>query len=254
LVALSDDVEDLGSGVNTHHADSYFMTKLPADGLYYIHIGEAGNKGGEEYGYRLRISAPRPDFELRTMTSSTTCRQKNSGAFTVFALRKDGFNGPIKLAVTNAPAGFTPYVTVLASNKNVSSVSFKADIVTTNGPVNLTIVGIAKIDGKEIIHKAVPSEDRMQAFLWRHLVPSQDLKVLVFDPAWEMPPKYVAPDLTPSQMVKAKAVTAEAVAAGRTITKNQVAGRMRQLKLLYEEGLFTTDFYCDRAIECGDPQ
>ena len=33
---------------------------------------------------------------------------------------------------------------------------------------------------REVAHVAVPAEDRMQAFLWRHLVPAQDLKVLVF--------------------------------------------------------------------------
>jgi hypothetical protein len=254
LLAFSDDVEDLCSGVNTHHADSYFTAKLPADGAYYVHIGDAAGKGGEEYGYRLRLSAPRPDFELRTMTSSTSIRQKSSNAFTVFALRKDGFNAPIKITVTNAPAGFTPYVSVLASNKNVTTVSFKADAATTNVPVNLTIIGIAKIGDKEVIHEAVPAEDRMQAFLWRHLVPAQELKALVYDPAYEPPPKRIAPDLSPAQMVKARAVTAEAVAAGRRITKGQVAGRVRQLRMLFEDGLFTADFYCERVVECGDPQ
>ncbi|MEK7675134.1 MAG: hypothetical protein AAB676_04775 [Verrucomicrobiota bacterium] len=42
-------------------------------------------------------------------------------------------------------------------------------------------------------HEAVPAEDRMHAFLWRHLVPARDLKVLVFDPTCEPPPKRIAP-------------------------------------------------------------
>ena len=51
-------------GVNTHHADSYLMVKLPADGTYYVHLGDTARNGGEEYAYRLRISAPQPDFAL----------------------------------------------------------------------------------------------------------------------------------------------------------------------------------------------
>lgn len=33
-------------------------------------------------------------------------------------------------------------------------------------------------------------------------------------------------------------------------TKSQVAGRLRQLKLLYEEGLLTDEFYAERVKEC----
>jgi hypothetical protein len=33
----------------------------------------------------------------------------------------------------------------------------------------------------------------MQAFLWRHLVPAGDFKVLVFDPAYKPPLKRVPP-------------------------------------------------------------
>jgi hypothetical protein len=35
--------------------------------------------------------------------------------------------------------------------------------------------------------KPARPEDRMQAFLWRHLVPAQDFKALVFDPSYEPP-------------------------------------------------------------------
>ena len=77
LLAFNDDHEDLGAGLNTHHADSYFMARLPADGTYYVHIGDTARHGGEEYGYRLRLSAPQPDFELRVVPSSLSLRGKS---------------------------------------------------------------------------------------------------------------------------------------------------------------------------------
>ncbi|MCX7824325.1 MAG: hypothetical protein N2689_02075 [Verrucomicrobiae bacterium] len=253
LVAFSDDREDLGAGVNTHHADSYFMAKLPADGVYFVHIGDTGRQGGDEYGYRLRISAPQPDFALRVVPTSASLRPKSTTSLAVYAMRKDGFDGPVRITLKDPPPGFIPYPVTLAATQNMTRIAFKADLCTV-GPINLTVIGTAQIGGKEVVRQAVPAEDQMQAFLWRHLVPARDLKVLVFDPAYEPAPPRVAPELTPLHMVKAKAVTAEAIAAGRRITKGQVAGRVRELKRFYEEGMFTADFYLDRVAECGDPQ
>ena len=93
--------------MNTHHADSYLMAKLPADGTYYVHLGDTARNGGEEYAYRLRISPPQPDFALRVVPSSIGLRSKATAPVTVHAIRKDGFAGPIKLSLKDPPAGFS---------------------------------------------------------------------------------------------------------------------------------------------------
>ncbi|MFA5192309.1 MAG: PPC domain-containing protein [Verrucomicrobiia bacterium] len=249
LVAFSDDREDISAGINTHHADSYFMVRLPADGTYYVHIGDTGRKGGEEYGYRLRISAPQPDFALRVVASSISSRQKSSTGFSVYATRKDGFEGPIKITLKDPPPGFVPYPVILTGTQNITRINFRTDLAT-KGPINITVVGSAKIGDKEIIHTAVPAEDRMQAFLWRHLVPAQDLKVLVFDGSYEPPPARVPREIPPEVLVRAKVKAAEMQAKGQKFTKGQAAGRVRQLKMLYEEGLFTNNFYGEKVAEC----
>ncbi len=46
-------------------------------------------------------------------------------------------------------------------------------------PICLNLEGRATIQGHEVTHAVVPCEDMMQAFAYRHLVPSQDLKVIV---------------------------------------------------------------------------
>jgi len=251
LVAFNDDCEDLGAGVNTHHADSYFMAKLPADGTYYVHIGDTGRHGGEEYGYRLRISAPRPDFALRVVPSSAALRKKDTTALSVYAIRKDVFTGDIKLDLKDPPAGFTSSPTTLTATQTSEKFKFKTNSPTTKGPFNLFIAGSATIDGKALVHEAVPAEDRMQAFLWRHLVPAQDLKVLVSDPKSSPTPRRVPPELTPEQVAKAQAVAAEAESKGRKIIQSKAAGRARQIKTLYAEGLLTDAFYGDKIAELG---
>jgi hypothetical protein len=104
-VAFNDDYEDKGSGLNTHHADSYVNVTLPADGTYYLRLEDAQHQGGSEYAYRLRVSAPRPDFALRVAPSSIGARAGLTSPLTVYALRRDGFTNAIELALKDAPPG-----------------------------------------------------------------------------------------------------------------------------------------------------
>ncbi len=43
--------------------------------------------------------------------------------------------------------------------------------------IDLKLEGRATIQGKQVVRPAVPAEDMMQAFAYRHLVPSQELKL-----------------------------------------------------------------------------
>jgi hypothetical protein len=237
--------------VNTHDADSYLKLTLPADGAYYVRLGDTARNGSEEFAYRLRITAPRPDFDLRAVPSSVAIRSKGSGAVSIHVIRKDGFTGPIKLLLTNAPAGFSSFPVTLSGTQAVARLTIKADMVATKDPVNLSIVGVAKIGEREVVHEAVPAEDRMQAFLWRHLVPASELKVLVYDPSYQPPPKRVAP-VRPAPAAGTNAVVAVAASGGNKpkFDKRQVEGRLRQLKLLFEEGLLTDAFYEAKVAEC----
>ena len=73
----------------------------------------------------------------------------------------------------------------------MARLTVKSSLVATEEPVSLSIVGTVKIGQREIVHEALPAEDRMQAFLWRHLVPASDLKVLTYDPSYQLPTKRI---------------------------------------------------------------
>jgi hypothetical protein len=269
LLAYSDDREDLMAGVNTHHADSYFLTKLPADGTYFVHVGDTARNGGEEYAYRLRLSAPQPDFELRIVPSSVAVPVNGTVAVTVYAARKDGFAGPIRLALQNPPAGFSAAPVTLAANQTTARLAIRGGAKPTNGVLQLVVVGSAKAGARELLREAVPADDRMQAFLWRHLVPAAELPAIVFDPRYQPPPRRAAPVRAPAVPIAstvaavasaaasgtpAGAGTAAATAAKPKFTQQQIAGRLRQLKLLYEEGLLTDAFYDEKVAECESAQ
>ncbi len=247
LLALNDDHEDVGAGVNTHHADSYLMVTLPTDGTYHVHIGDTARNGGKAYAYRLRISPPRPDFELRVVPSSANFRSRASAALTIHAIRKDGFAGDIKLRLKDPPEGFSARNVTLKAAKEIVRFGLRTTLKQTEQPESLTVEGVAKVRGENVVRMAVPAEDRMQAFLWRHLVPAQDLLAVVYNPAYKPPPKRIPDPSAGKTRVKenpGKKVTPA------TFSKRQVANRLRQLKKLYEEWLLTDAFYNEKVAEC----
>jgi len=61
-------------------------------------------------------------------------------------------------------------------------------------PVALQLEGRARIRGRTVSHSAVPADDVMQAFLYRHLLPRQELLVLVQKARWRAPSIELAGD------------------------------------------------------------
>jgi hypothetical protein len=178
-LAANDDHEDKGAGLTTHQADSWLSATLPANGTYYLHISDAQHKGGEAYSYRLRISPPQPDFELRVVPSSINARAGATAAVTVYALRKDGFSDDIALTLKDAPRGFKLSGGKVPANQNQVRLMLTVPPTPSEEPISLRLEGRAIIQGREVVHPAVPAEDMMQAFFYRHLVPAKDLKVAI---------------------------------------------------------------------------
>jgi len=178
-LASNDDHEDKASGLNTHHADSYLSVLIPTNGDYSVQIGDAQHNGGQTYGYRLRISAPQPDFELRVVPSTVSVRGGTSVPLTVYALRQDGFAGEIALALKNAPKGFSLSSARVPPKEDRVKLTLNAGPSQRMDPVSLYIEGRATIEGRTVTRDAVPADDMMQAFAYRHLVPAQNLEVAV---------------------------------------------------------------------------
>jgi hypothetical protein len=178
-LAFNDDYDDPGAGLETHHADSRILTTLPATGTYFLYLGDAQQKGGPEYAYRLRIGAPRPDFDLRVTPSSINVSGGLTVPITVHALRKDGFSGDIALALKGAPIGFTLIGGLLPAGRDDVRLTLTVPPQPQPEPLSLTLEGRATIQGHQVARLAVPADDMMQAFAYWHLVPASDLKVAV---------------------------------------------------------------------------
>ena len=178
-LALNDDHEDKGAGLTTHHADSRIAIELPADGGYYLRLGDAQQAGGDGYGYRLRVSPEQPDFELRVVPASVNVRAGGTAAITVFALRRDGFDGDIELSLDDAPRGMVLSGGRIPADEDQIRVTLTAPLFFREKIVSPTIVGTATIDGREVRREAVAAEDMMQAFIYQHLVPAEEFLVSI---------------------------------------------------------------------------
>ena len=179
---VNDDTVDRGEGLCTHHADSLLEAELPEDGAYYVHLADTQKKGGVTYGYRLRISARRPDFDLRVVPSAINARPGETKPITVYALRRDGFDGEISLTLNNPPPGMTLSGGPIPADKEEVELKLTVPGMPSEEPFKIGVGGIAKIDGREVVRSAVPADDTMQAFLYRHLVTTEELLVSVNKP------------------------------------------------------------------------
>jgi len=175
-------------GLMTHHSDSYLMAEVPEAGTYYVHLTDTQRHGGDAYGYRLRLAAAQGDFALRVVPSSISTRAGGVVPISIHALRKDGYNGEIEVVLKNAPAGFKLDGGSIPAGRDSVRMTLTLPAKATPGPTVLQLEGSIRAGGRLIRHAAVPSDDVMQAFLYRHLVPAEQFIVLIEKARWGAPP------------------------------------------------------------------
>jgi hypothetical protein len=175
-------------GVLTHHADSYLRATLPADGTYCIRITDAQAHGGKAYAYRLRAGPPRPDFTLLATPPSLSVMGGRAVPLTVHILRRDGFEGAVDLFLAGDDEDdFVLTGARIPPGCNRVTMTLTAPLDAGEAPVGLRLLGRARVGKATITRRAIPSEDVMQAFLWRHLAPSRELVMSVKKMKWAPP-------------------------------------------------------------------
>jgi hypothetical protein len=166
-------------GILTHHCDSYLRAVLPSDGVYTVEVTDAQGRGGGGFAYRLRLGPPRPDYALRVTPSNLNVFPGRAGVIRVHVLRKDGFEGEIELKVKDAPAGFTLQGSVIPKGCDQIRMTLTPPAKGFREPIPVVLEGIARLGDRVVRREAVPADNVMQAFLWRHLVPASQMLVTI---------------------------------------------------------------------------
>jgi len=252
ILIANDDTDDKGEGLLTHQADSRVAFTLPMDGDYTLVVTDTQHRGGPEFVYRLVLRAAMADFALRVTPSAVNIPAGGSATVTVYALRHDGFNGPIDLAFDK------PYTGLQLSGARIPADADSVQLTLTahpslrpSAPVLLGLNGTALIDNRSVTHASTACDDTMQAFLWRHLVPASQwlaqitpraasLRVVAPEVVHLAPlhPATVKIELSP-QTPASEQLTAELVnpPAGLNISASHARGRTLEVTLTTDSPL-----------------
>jgi hypothetical protein len=138
---------------------------VPADGKYQLMLActHGDTLAGPRQYYRVRVTPDQPDFRLVIMPPANytpeggQLLQGGSMAYTVFAWRGDGFNGPISLSVEGLPKGVTCPPQTLSTAMRVASLVLSAAPDAPPFTGEIKVKGTATISGKIVVHDARPA-------------------------------------------------------------------------------------------------
>jgi hypothetical protein len=99
--------------------------------------------------------------------------------FTVHALRQDDFDGPIDLDLIDPPPGFALRGGRIPAGEDIIRCTLTVPATPSEHPDRLSIRGRGIAGGHDVTRTAVPADDVMQAFIYRHLVPADGVWVTV---------------------------------------------------------------------------
>ncbi len=153
LMRLNYRNDDGGPG---YGKDSYLRFRAPADGEYFVRIGDAQGLAGDEYAYRLTARLPRPDFRLAVNPRNPNVPEGGTIPLTVTATRIDGFEDPIEIELKSLPPGLSAAKAVIGKGQVFGTILLTAS-AKLDRAVPLTVVGRAGA----LVHEASP-EDRLK--------------------------------------------------------------------------------------------
>jgi len=173
VLQWNDDTNTLNVGLTTHHADSRLIFEAPATGKYGIKVADAQAKGGSDYGYFLRVDAPRPDFRV-FMTPSALNKQRGAVPFKLTVSRTEGFNSAVDVIIKDGPAGMRVDGARIPPETDEILMTLSLPKGTKEGPHSIKLAAIANVAGHTLEREILPTDEVMQAFIYKHLLPSAE--------------------------------------------------------------------------------
>jgi hypothetical protein len=139
--------------------DSRLEFTAPATGMYYIRLTDSRGTSSPLHSYRLTVASPAPDYELFVSPSNPNVPRGGRVPVTVFAWRRDGFDGPIDVSLAGLPNGITATRGTILPGESSVSVTLAAADNAGDDVTPLKVLGRATIGGRAIEHEAHPDEN-----------------------------------------------------------------------------------------------
>lgn len=155
-----------GPPYNVGSPDLNGKFEIKEDGTFRLQVRDlfGGTRNDPANVYRLIVRQARPDFALAAWSVHMTLRNGDrnalskplalragaTAAFEVLAIRRDGFDGPIDIAMEDLPSGVSAAGLRIPAGKSVGHLIISADGTAKTGFSVAKIVGTAMIDGSSV--------------------------------------------------------------------------------------------------------
>lgn len=127
------------------------------DGVYVVELSDADGRGGEAFGYRLRIGPPQPDYRLWMTPASLNIPSDGSALVTLHLERLHGFEGEVRVALDFPPLSISSEGGVIPAGATTAKMTVSTEGVRYPRTVfGLSLTGAATLGGREVRHTAVP--------------------------------------------------------------------------------------------------
>lgn len=138
--------------------DSVLQFTAPADAAYLLRITDSRGFGDENASYRIACRTSKPDFTVTISSGSKPSVSPGSGReFQLKAMRKDGFEGEIRVDLAELPPGFTASTPLVIEKEQTFAMgAIYADKGLTKPTPEVAartkLVCKAVVEGREITH------------------------------------------------------------------------------------------------------
>ena len=152
-----------GPPYNAGSSDIIGKLEIKRDGLHQLKISDlfGGTRNEPQNIYRLLIRKAKPDFALVAWSLHMNLRNGDRNALSkpialragatipieVVAIRRDGFNGPIDLKMTNLPPGVTAAGVKIPAGQSRGIMLVSAHHKAPRGLSSAVFTGVAELDG-----------------------------------------------------------------------------------------------------------
>lgn len=137
--------------------DSKLTFTAPRDGRYLARIRDVRSLEGADFDYKLTIRAPRPDFEVKAQEIKQPIGLGAAQEFKLSVKRIDGFEGPIRVEVTDLPSGFFASSPIVVESGQIEALGVIAARADAKLPAGATVVSpklraVAQVGDREVAH------------------------------------------------------------------------------------------------------
>jgi WD40 repeat protein len=143
-------------------ADSQLLFTAPTEGDYVVRLTDVRGAGSEsmpdDYRYALAIRPPQPAFTVAVGGKDPKVSPGSGREITFTATRTEGFEGSIRIAVENLPAGFAFYGPVeieAGQQQAIGVLAAAADAAAPDEQADKAVVvkATATIAGREVVQE-----------------------------------------------------------------------------------------------------